>query len=174
MTCFRSVAKSPGNFTYLFTPKSVIQSLAASFTDVPAVLNSLKIPSLNTTRVLHGNDTLPPGMDASEIGVGGETRPLIVHVPFFFFDADQGTFYDNGVSHSFFSAPLWQGRCSLHPTRLNTSMQHSIRRGRRQRMGIPRACPHSTQHDLYTQRDVSGTQCTKYSRRCGEPNVRRV
>ena len=46
----------------------------------------------------------------------------------FFVDADQATFYDNGVSHSFFSTPLWQGRCSLHPTR-NTSVQHSTAQG---------------------------------------------
>ena len=74
MTYFRSVARSTSGFTYLFTPKSVIQSLAASFTDVPGVLDSLTIPSLNATKVLQGNDTLPSGMNASEIGVGGETH----------------------------------------------------------------------------------------------------
>ena len=121
MTCFRSVAKSPGNFTYLFTPKSVIQTLATSFTDVPAVLDSLTIPSINTTNVLEGNDTLPLGMNASETSFGGEASRCSFVVHGTFFDADQGTLSDNGVSHSFFSTPLSQGRRSLHPTR-NTSM----------------------------------------------------
>ena len=114
MTWFRSVAKSPGNYTYLFTPKSVIQSLAASFTDA-AVLDSLIIPSLNATSVLKGNDTLPPGINASEISIGGESCSFVVHVAFF--EADQGAFVDNGVAHSFFSTPLSQGRRSLHPTK---------------------------------------------------------
>ncbi|RDB19547.1 hypothetical protein Hypma_013386 [Hypsizygus marmoreus] len=76
------VTRSLNTFTYIFTPKSVLQSLFSTF--------NMDVPTMNpfdASAVLQGNDTLPQDLDPNETALGA-------------------AFYDNGVGHSFKSQPL--------------------------------------------------------------------
>ena len=95
------VARSPSNFTYLFTPHSVLQPLFSSFN-----MEYKGIVPFNATKVLQPNDTLPLGLDAADVAIGGAGSRIIVPGSS---DVFQALFYDNGVAHSFHSTPLSLG-----------------------------------------------------------------
>ncbi|KAJ7241979.1 hypothetical protein C8J57DRAFT_1367999 [Mycena rebaudengoi] len=81
------IPRSASNFTYIFTPHTILRSLFASFNmDLPS---NLKVP-LNTTSALQGNDTLPTALNPSDLALSA-------------------FFSDNGVAHSFKSMPVSMG-----------------------------------------------------------------
>jgi len=101
------VPLSQNNFTYLFTPQSIIRPLFAGF--------NLSFPQafeqpLNFSTVVDPNDTLPSGLDTTGISMGGGMFRLIdrclsiIFNPFFL-----AKFLNNGVAHSMKSTPLSMG-----------------------------------------------------------------
>jgi hypothetical protein len=64
------------------------------------------VPPFDPSRVLGLGETLPPGLNVDEIAVGGTGHP---HVTSASPDVNLAAFVDNGVAHSFFSAPLTMG-----------------------------------------------------------------
>ncbi|KAJ7122886.1 hypothetical protein C8R44DRAFT_156846 [Mycena epipterygia] len=79
--------RSAATLTYLFTPRDILRSLFSSFgMDLPPVFED----SINTTAVMQPGDTLPSGLNASDIALAA-------------------FFSDNGVAHSFKSVPVSLG-----------------------------------------------------------------
>ncbi|GLB33273.1 hypothetical protein LshimejAT787_0101570 [Lyophyllum shimeji] len=80
------ITRSLNTFTYVFTPRAVLESLFTSFgMGYPTTLMPF-----NASKVLQLNDTLPVGLDPAQTALGA-------------------AFYDNGVGHSFFSSPVSTG-----------------------------------------------------------------
>ncbi|KAJ7047805.1 hypothetical protein C8F04DRAFT_1060170 [Mycena alexandri] len=81
------IPRSSASFTYVFTPRDILQQLFSSFKmDFPAVLGA----PLNTTGVMQPNDTFPAALNANDIALAS-------------------LFSDNGVAHSFKSVPTSMG-----------------------------------------------------------------
>ncbi|KAF8075860.1 hypothetical protein FPV67DRAFT_386387 [Lyophyllum atratum] len=80
------VTRAPSSYSYVFTPRDVLNTLFSSFNmEYPA------LPPFNATQVLNPNDTLPVGLNTDETALGA-------------------LFYGNGVGHSFFSSPVSMGQ----------------------------------------------------------------
>jgi hypothetical protein len=101
------VSLSANNYTYLFTPQSTILPLFDYFDmDFP---QSLK-PPLNFSSVVDPKDTLPRGLNTTDISIGGARFHITGHCssmilnPIFL-----AQFWNNGVAHSMKSTPVSLG-----------------------------------------------------------------